>query len=227
MLQRRNWGRWLIIGVHPVFILIGVIFMPHQLWAAILIPIIMFMAIVVLLTRPSVRNYFLPELEEQPQAPSRETLVGGTPAQPHPFRRVLAVILLSTSGLFLCTWLLVLGGLSKNVGALMLGSMIVGIPVISLFGLGVWAWGWSRWVVLLGTLLTAAGAWATLFTLLITQLARHPGWPAAAPQVSHEDIATMTSGGIVAGICAAAVGMLLLFRARKRGSDPSSSHHVA
>lgn len=224
MLNRRAWGRTIIIAYTPLSALYGLWMYDFQLSIATITPFIIAALAVFFLLRKNVVRYFSDEPEyvtSENEKPVPRIAIAKLPL----WRRVIGVIALVVSGFFL--YLFTMGFTSlphPTHGAALPMAGYFGLPFLALLATGNYLRGWARWKMPTGiVLLSSGGVLLLIASVMLQPNALAPGRQANLSNINPAQMAAygmrvLTAGGIEAGIGALLIFWKFLFRKSLSGS---------
>lgn len=147
MLLRKKWGRILFLGYLPLGFITDYVFRNYTETSSFVIGGLSWALLVYFLTRHPVSAFFDTieaeagdeELENEASLSKGEYL-----------KRMISILCLILSGLFILTLAVLLYIEKFSMGQLALNGLCYGVPAILLSLLAVHLWGWRKWAVLLG-----------------------------------------------------------------------------
>lgn len=225
MLRGRNWGRWALLSGYPVVTLLTVLSSGVKLWTPLLVDVGFYGTVLILLTRPDAGAYFSGPTTRVGKYTGPQTREAATRDLRGAFRRALAVCVLCVGALSLAAWLFMINNFASS-GVFLLGSAILGTPMMVFMVLGLWTWGWARWIRTLGIVLTVSGAWVVIVSLLGLELSQARYLTSAAPTMDPGVVRNLLISGLVSGPLCLILGVILILATRIYQKSGALANHL-
>jgi len=164
MLKRKNWGRMLYLYSVPLNMLftISASSPPYRALFAFGFPF--YIVLAYFLLRRGASDYFhgVPAADQ----PAYISEVLPQTSRTSVAKQIAVVFLLGCGGIFLLFWLLMFSTLLNNFIALLIASLFFLFIAGGFVLLALWLWGWARWKILIGTLITTTAGFGFMVGIM-------------------------------------------------------------